>query len=549
LEENRIFNILCATGEPKMDVLLSSDKYPNINVLASCKLKSEVLVFTKKYKPEIIMITDKLGGDEAIISMIINLKRRFPYTRIIYLAGGLDPKNTERRDALGALVLSGIYDIVIEKRLNIDVIIDIIENPKKYESVEYLTKGIISAKTEAYSAFAGLEYEDYGELDEIRNISNNIFVFTSIKPGTGKSFVAANAACALARYGKDVNGHEIRVALIEADLQTLSIGTILNIKEDENYNLGTALWAVKSIFNRNNIVADEATIQKVKKKIQNCMQPLPAQPNLHVLSGSMLTPEDIDALQVIPEYYNFIMDVVRDQYDFLIIDLNSSIFHPTTFTLLQAAKNCFYILNLDYNNVRNNLRYKKTIAGFGIQNKIRYIMNQDIGHTMDDELFGAAIEPLIFTTEKIQKQDYFDISVKIPMLPMTVFLNRQFDGNPVVFDNNGERSIDRVRLALMKTASLISPMNEEVDRLEASLNRKKGIFASIKDLLFSSEITNKDTREKESRIAKKKAKQDEKKALSEKRQKAKKAKETNIPVPAESEREADPDDIKISFDE
>lgn len=461
---------------------MDSEKCPNMNVVGICRLKTDVRELIEKKKPEILLVADKLAGDESVINMMIAIKKSHPYLRIIYLAGGLDPKDQVRRDALGALVLSGISDIVTEKKMNIDYVVDVIENPIPYESVSHLARGIVDGKTEAASAFSGLDFSDYGEYDELVDERNNIYVFTSIKPGTGKSVISTNAACALARFGKNKRGELPRVALIEADLQTLSVGTMLGIVEDKYYNLGTALRSAASVFDRGNIIADDEKIKRVKTTIRNCFVEYPEQQNLHVLSGSMLTPEEIDALKVESQYYSFILDAIKDDYDYVIVDLNSSVFHVTTFTLLQAAKTCFYILNLDYNNVRNNIRYRSTLEAFGIADKIKYVVNQNIENTPEYEEFGVGMEPLIFTADKIEK-DFFHISVRIPSLPLSVQLNRQFEGMPAIFDKDPELSVDRFRLSILEIIKCFADPGKEYDKVYARVNKKKGgLFAKIGEL-------------------------------------------------------------------
>lgn len=476
---NRQFKILCATGYPGMDALLQSEKCPNMNVVDICRSKADVRELIKKHDPEILLVADKLAGDDSIINMMIALKKAHPYLRIIYLAGGLDPKDQARKDALGALVLSGIFDIVTEKKINIDYVVDVIENPISYESVSYLAKSIVDGKTEAANAYGGLEWNDYGEYDELIEEHNNIFVFTSIKPGTGKSVVSTNVACALARFGVNKEGKQPRVALIEADLQTLSVGTMLGVVEDKYYNLGTALRSAASVFDRGNIIADDEKVKHVNTTIRNCFVEYSEQPNLRILSGSMLTPEEIDSLKVEPEYYSFILDAIRDDYDYIIVDLNSSVFHVTTFTLLQAAKICFYILNLDYNNVRNNIRYRATLEAFSISDKIKYVLNQNIENTPDFESFGVGIEPLIFTGDKIEKE-FFHISVRIPSLPLSIQLNRQFEGVPASFDKDPEPVVDRFRLAILEIVKCFADPGKEYEKVYNRVNKKKvGFFAKI----------------------------------------------------------------------
>ena len=57
-------------------------------------------------------------------------------------------------------------------------------------------------------------------------------MISSIKPGCGKSFVSTNVATAIAKFGDKKDGRQPRVCILEADLQTLSVGTLLSLEDD-----------------------------------------------------------------------------------------------------------------------------------------------------------------------------------------------------------------------------------------------------------------------------------------------------------------------------
>ena len=64
-------------------------------------------------------------------------------------------------------------------------------------------------------------------------------------------------ACGIAAYGRTkTDGMKPKVALVEADLQTLSIGTILNIEEDKRKNMKAAMEAISTVFDKGNLIAD-----------------------------------------------------------------------------------------------------------------------------------------------------------------------------------------------------------------------------------------------------------------------------------------------------
>ena len=241
---DRIYNILLATGIPQLNEKIK--EIQGFNISNTITSKSELESKIKNMNPHIVIISDWLSGGEDIINLMSNLKKQNRYVRFIYLAGKLNARDQNRINQLGKLVLSGIYDLCISENITIDLIKDIVENPKKEEHVSYFAKNLIANASED-----GFVKENVLGLNKIDgDIFDNVYVFTSIKPGTGKSFLSVNTACAIAKYGKKENGEKLKVALIEADMQTLSIGTLLNLKQDKEKNLKTAIQAISSIFDR-----------------------------------------------------------------------------------------------------------------------------------------------------------------------------------------------------------------------------------------------------------------------------------------------------------
>ena len=304
MNEDRVYKVLMATGIKDLDSSVA--ELTNCEVVGISKTKEDLYVDIHNHKPQVVIVSDLLDGEGVLSGMLPPLKREFHYTRFIYLAGQLNPRDQERIDELGKLVLNGIYDICIAKVLNLELLDNLIKNPKTEEAVSYLAKNILN-NTETMEQFD----VPISGLAQAKNIGkgsiDNVYVFTSVKPGTGKSFLSVNTACAIAKYGVcKENGDKPRIALVEADLQTLSIGTILNIKEDKKKNMKTAMEAISTIFDKGNLVGDDSSIMLVNKLIRDCMVPYDGLDNLHVLAGSTLTPEEIDSLKISSEYYIFL---------------------------------------------------------------------------------------------------------------------------------------------------------------------------------------------------------------------------------------------------
>ena len=469
MEKEREYKILVATGIEALD--LSVAELKQCNVLGRCQNKETLREEIRKLQPHLVLLSDLLPGDGSIPELLIQLKREHHYVRFIYLAGQIDLRNQDRIDELGRLVLSGIYDIYISEDINLEAIEKLIQYPTKEETVSYLAQNILN--NASANEFVK---EDFllQELPFAKNADDtsfdNLYVFTSIKPGTGKSFLSVNMACGIAAYGRTkIDGTKPKVALVEADLQTLSIGTILNIEEDKRKNMKAAMEAISTVFDKGNLIADADSAAIVKRILLNCMIPYKEYDNLHVLTGSTLTPEEISSLRITPEYYIYLLEILQEEYDIVIVDTNSSMFHVTTYPILQKAANCFYILNLDINNIRNNLRYYGTLKKLGLLPKIRWVMNENIENTKEFKEHGVEEEKLEFTAMDFETR-YFKLSAKIPVIAKSVFLNRNLNGTPLVLDDKIVYT-QNAKNALLDLAAQIWP----IDKPEPA-KEKKGFF-------------------------------------------------------------------------
>lgn len=471
----RIYRILMATGIDELDSSVGTIE--NCNIVGCSKGINDLYVDIGMTKPDIIIISDLLKGSENIITTITILKKEHPYTRFIYLAGSLNSRDQNRIDALGQLVLSGVYDICISKELNLELIEVLIKNPKTKDSVSYLAQHTLN-NVDVPDEFS---LPIFG-LAQAKNIGghlmDNVYVFTSIKPGTGKTFLSVNTACAIAKYGrKNEDGEKPKVAIIEADLQTLSIGTILNIKEDKTKNMKMVMTAISTIFDRGNLVGEESDVITVNELIKKCLVTYPELENMDILAGSTLTPEEIDSLKITPEYYIYLLDFLRKEYDVIIIDTNSSLFHITTYPLLQTASKCFYVLNLDINNIRNNLRYLGVLNKLNLTSKINWVLNENIENNKRYKSQGFEIEKLHFTADELEDKYKMKIVAKIPVIVKTVFLNRIYAGVPIVLDDDSITYTAEAKASLIDLANEIYPVEKELPK---SKKHKKGFLSFLK---------------------------------------------------------------------
>lgn len=472
-------HVLLATGYEKLDEsILAFEEY---EIIGKIGFREQLISATRETQPDILIVTDMLTGKENLTELLTQLKVEKPTLRIIYMT--VEPKANDipRTMALGSLVLAGIYPLLIEKSIPVKKLRHVMENPVRKSDVEFLLK---HHKKSAEKPDILFELEDDVEVEDVEEDGyKNVFNLSSIKPGTGKSFVSVNLAVMIAKFGKKKNGRAPRVALVEADLQNLSLGTLLSI-EDEKYNLKTAMDKISSIVNdEGDLVEDIAKIEDVNKFVLECFRPYHKAKNLQVLTGSALTMEEIEDIQ--PYHYLYLVELIAGEFDVVIIDTNSSLAHVTTYPLLRLATKAYYILNLDFNNIRNNTRYQSTLENLNILHKVEYILNEN--HVPEFmKMFGVEEpEELDFTAEHLADSGY-KLAGTIPMIPKSVFLNRLYSGEPVVLDESDTPYTLLPRLEFARIANQIWEIDileflekDYQKQLEDFMNgkKKKGFFS------------------------------------------------------------------------
>ena len=430
--------LLLATGQEKLDNIIETKVIKDLDYTVVDKIiyKKDLINSVRNHNPELIIVSKSLlGRDFTMLELLINLKNEFPNIRVIYLAGEITDANVEKYNELATLVMNGIYDIIHEKSIKINILRNLILEPKQREDVQYLFKHM-KANVIYEDEIVDIEEEEVVE-DIEKDGYKNIYIVSSIKPGTGKSFVSTNMATNIAKYGVKKNGKAPKVALIEADLQNLSIGTLLQIEEKKDKNLKAVMDKIATILDEegnliDNTADDRVKIDAVNKFILGCFEQYKECKNLYTLVGSDLLMSQVEDIK--PVYYNYLLECIVDDFDVIIVDTNSSLAHVTTYPLLRLCNTAYYVINLDFNNIRNNTKYKNTLKDLEVFNKVKYVLNEDIDEEYRDLIGRNLVEPLLFTADEVN-ENHFDTVAKIPEIPKEIFLNRLYEGRPIVLDD------------------------------------------------------------------------------------------------------------------
>lgn len=491
--------IIMATGQSNIDRAVAT--IPDVQVLGALKIREQVPQAVSKITPDILIYAEVLPTEKNIdsVELLVAVKKRFPSIRIIYLPGPMYPEKEKDVERITKLAQVGIFDIFTKNGLNLSILRQYIEEPNTIENLEAFIQpkkktqtmnentktleevkprfkenqnsNIGSASINAYVSKEEAKHLSREVMAEVtsdvenENILRSVYIISSIKPGTGKSFLSTNIATAISEYGQvGPNGEKPRVAIVEGDLQNLSIGTLLSV-EDDKYNLKTAIEKIDTLLDpsknkdewRTDIEAYE--LDEVDRTIMKCFQPYYKANNLFVLVGSQFESRELEMVK--GNHYVYLLETISKLFDVVIVDTNSSLNHVTTYPLLQLANQCYYVLNLDYNNIRNNHRYRQELVDLGIGDKVKYILNEDISQNMDNK------EELIFKPEDLIESGY-RLEGCIPEIDKSIFLNRLHEGSPVILDNS--KSTLKARYEISKIADSIWPMDNLVE-LEHEWNK------------------------------------------------------------------------------
>ena len=421
--------VCLVTGVSAIADIFTQPMFRDYELKNTFHTKEEALAGIPGVNPEIILVVEGTPSSTGMTTpeFIKKLHRDFPSGRIVYITGEISPNDVSKHVALGDLVQNGIYDFISGRQLSAKEVLNTLSSPATYESVKYLAS-----------------YANRADVVGDQDVIKNLICIDSIKPGSGKTLLAVNMAVAIAKYGqKKRNGDSPRVAIIDGDLNSLSVGTMLHM-ESTKYNLREALRLAGTVVDTDgNITGSDEEVQEVRTSIRKCFIKHSKYPNLFALVSTNIPMVELD--RICPGQFYFLLKCVYGAFDVVIVDMNSSLEHKTTGPLFALAKRCYFLLDPDYNNLKNNLRYSKDLARLGIKGKIKFVLNRAIS---PDQTKMQYIEDLEYNIEALDNPD-FDITHTIPMADGIMLSNSIFKGTPIVLDlDPSDRELKRAFLTI-----------------------------------------------------------------------------------------------------
>ncbi len=183
------------------------------------------------------------------------------------------------------------------------------------------------------------------------NKEGAVFVAHGIAGGTGATTLAVNLAWELALLNPDESPN---VCLLDLDLQFGSASTYLDLQRRE------AVFEMLS----DTEAMDEDSFGQSLLTFENQLQVLTAPADMIPLD--LVTPEDITR----------VIDMARAHFDYVVIDMPSTLVQWTE-TVLNAAHLYFVTMEMDLRSAQNTLRFKRALQSEELPvEKLRYVLNR-----------------------------------------------------------------------------------------------------------------------------------------------------------------------------
>lgn len=375
--------ILLATGDDLLlDVL---QEHPDIKAVELVYLLEELGERVKEFQPNLLIITDFFDPDMIETGLIA---RKFPDLRIILIKTEAEKCNEFQEGLLQCDVLPATF-----KKSELFKLIDsskAIELPRNSGDLSLkLPEGKLCAvRLEDYletpkgeSTSTRLHESDNGYLgkEEITNkkriqvIRQQVLAFWSAKPGAGKSFLATTLAQSLKQS-------KLKVVLVDFDLNSLALGVSLGMHSPKK-TLKGFINGLENDTWRDNLIYH------------------PSNKNFAVLTGSELCRYE-SYTEVSKEQVYKVIDVLKNEFDILILDLNSDLKMVSTFVSLNACNQVFSILDQDYPSLFTTRKALGLLKRLNIsKDKFKFILNKwDKGFTLSKGAVEEMLDIKIFET-------------------------------------------------------------------------------------------------------------------------------------------------------
>lgn len=434
--------ILCATGQDSFDTIIS--KFDEFEVIDTINYKQDLIQTCYSENPDMVIVTDNLGGKEYLFKTLIALRVSCPNTRVVYFCNKIDFTDSLRVANLNLLIAAGIFDIIENAEIDINLIRFILNNPRERSHVDYIeNKYLDSVYPNRQVMPIKFTYQVEEDEEQINDdVYNNLHVFISSKHGTGKSFVVGNAAIAIANMGINKKGTKPRVALIDLDLEGFSLSNNFDTFSDDK-NIFDAAREAQRIVSDYGLLDNVNLQHEVIDNIKKMLIPTKNYSNIKILCGPKRSFKEEEYCDIRQNDIVFILETIMNDYDIIIVDANSDAEYSKIFPLFSMARNVYSVLEMNMNALNNENRLKGHLDNYLDKQKLKYILNKDVeGGDIDSKL--------------IEEELGYSFISKIPAVDSSKMFNLDFKKEFII--NQNEKELLKTRYEIIKVANDIWPI-------------------------------------------------------------------------------------------
>lgn len=381
---------------------------------------------------------------------LLVIRQKHPATQIYLLTGNVNTTNANNKKIFDALKNQGI---------------DIIPGNPDENTWRRIANISVEKAVDAEETSSIPTSIDIGEDVSISDTPNNLFMISSPKAGSGKSFVSSNLAYMLALYGKRRDGKRPTVLLLDGDLQTLSVSNLLGIS-DNRHNLKNVLEAISDIVSYDGVVTGTPQEQERVFDIiaKSCLQVDDKYDNLFAMVSSTFSLAEREKMS--PFYYFYLIQVLTGMFDIVLVDSNSATEHKTTGPIMQVAREIFMVVTADFEGIRVAQKTMNDLEDLRVDQKTVFILNKCITKVQR----MRSTEKSVFNPEKYLDQNR--IVARIPFVDQVIQYNRLYEKKPLVLDKSPDTLV--ARIAFTRLAKNIWPMDnmEDLEREVQALKQK-----------------------------------------------------------------------------
>lgn len=452
--------IILGTGSEKTNESFEYHfrNHDEIQFVGTVSYKEGVEQIVSRLKPDVIILSDKLGGIMPLEDVIKRLRTNPPFVRIVFLM-------TETNEALKKkLYLYSCYDVIDrnKEKVSVEDMENILLNPRKYEDViddlkelekfadqrslgaSFEKKYDVTEKEIDGSRYNRLKVKHTGKSPQRMKVS----AFWSVSDLTGKTFSAVNSSIYLA------NNPELKVLLLDFNIHNPNVHLQFATMHPKR-NLTELIKYYKEHKELRPHIFREFLIQH------------PKGPNLYILPGDIIYHQNIYEVEELEELLDQIIDTsLRMNFSSVLIDMSSGFTHPINKKILREANEIFFHVNGCPSSLNATKHFFDLEQGPIIKNRISFNKIYTVLNRVSEEFYQHTIEVLnnLIAYNDLVAKFYENKEIK----------NSILTGNPILTENH-----TIVMDEFNSIASVIHPYLFKTHK-EKTEKKGKGLFSFLR---------------------------------------------------------------------